>query len=920
MNPKSIIRLCISLVLLLCAAVLSLQKFEYAKTGHLSQLSIQASPASKHALCSHSSCNHGKIIGSAKHSDTGGSKVPMSSEEAPAPDQSVSPGLEELRAAYSPMGPSEGEPLQSYSPRPDGKAQSGRRLAIDVDSLAQTLQTVVEGDQLQLALPDGRKDRAIVNLVLEDNSNWVRVGGSLSDGGSFSLATDGRNAGGIIRLPKQQLAVEIVQEDDGKVFLVERHLDDVVCKAIPLPNDSNEPMFAQHSEITERTSVPVLSSRPSARAVIYLDFDGEVVQDPSWQAGRRIDAPPARLSSAQIVEVFNRVKEDFWAFDIDVTTNVNRYNSAPVGRRMRCIITKNDTAAPGAGGVAYLNSFRRAGSSYSSNIPCWVFADNHAKYCADAISHEVGHTFGLRHDGRTSPNEDYYKGHGSGPTGWAPIMGVGYYQSLVQWSKGEYRNANNFEDDIAMIASAENGVGFVLDDAGNTTATAAPLPMQAGRVDSSGIISQQTDADVYRFQTTGGTLSLQASPVAVDPNVDIKFELLNFAGQVVAFSNPQEQLNASISQNLASGVYFLRISGSGKLDPLATGYTSYGCIGAYSISGIVPGAPISTVSAPVFSPGSGTHSGPIQVAMSTATFGATIRYTINGTGPTETSTSYTGPITVSSNTTIRARAFASGMSPSAVSEAAYTMLSTASAPVFRPASGIYSGPLSVTIGTSTPGATIRYTTNGTDPTAASTAYTGPIYISATTTVRARAFAAGMNPSTVNAATYTINRTALAPVFSPGSGIYSGPLSVTIGTSTPGATIRYTTNGTDPTATSTAYTGPISVSATTTVLARAFAAGMNPSTVIAATYTINRTASAPVFSPSSGTYRGPIRVTFGTSTPGATIRYTTNGTDPTAASTAYTGPIYISATTTVRARTFAPGMNPSTVNAATFLIR
>ena len=222
--------------------------------------------------------------------------------------------------------------------------------------------------------------------------------------------------------------------------------------------------------------------------------------------------------------------------------------------------------------------------------------------------------------------------------------------------------------------------------------------------------------------------------------------------------------------------------------------------------------------------------------------------------------------------------------------------------------------------TATFGATIRYTINGTGPTETSTSYTGPITVSSNTTIRARAFASGMSPSAVSEAAYTMLSTASAPVFRPASGIYSGPLSVTIGTSTPGATIRYTTNGTDPTATSTAYTGPISVSATTTVLARAFAAGMNPSTVIAATYTINRTASAPVFSPSSGTYRGPIRVTFGTSTPGATIRYTTNGTDPTAASTAYTGPIYISATTTVRARTFAPGMNPSTVNAATFLIR
>ncbi len=47
------------------------------------------------------------------------------------------------------------------------------------------------------------------------------------------------------------------------------------------------------------------------------------------------------------------------------------------------------------------------------------------KYTAEAISHEVGHTLGLSHDGRITPSEGYYAGHGSGDTGWAPIMGVG---------------------------------------------------------------------------------------------------------------------------------------------------------------------------------------------------------------------------------------------------------------------------------------------------------------------------------------------------------------------------------------------------------------------------------------------------------------------------------------------------------------
>ena len=40
-----------------------------------------------------------------------------------------------------------------------------------------------------------------------------------------------------------------------------------------------------------------------------------------------------------------------------------------------------------------------------------------------------------------------------GHAGWAPIMGVGYYQNISHWSKGEYAYANNTEDDTAIISS-----------------------------------------------------------------------------------------------------------------------------------------------------------------------------------------------------------------------------------------------------------------------------------------------------------------------------------------------------------------------------------------------------------------------------------------------------------------------------------
>jgi gliding motility-associated-like protein len=85
-------------------------------------------------------------------------------------------------------------------------------------------------------------------------------------------------------------------------------------------------------------------------------------------------------------------------------------------------------------------------------------------------------------------------------------------------------------------------------------------------------------------------------------------------------------------------------------------------------------------------------------------------------------------------------------------------------PVMSLAPGFYSGTQTVTITCSDPTATIRYTTNGFNPTAASTLYTGPITISATTVLRAAAFGTNQ-PSFIETNSYFINVTHTIPVVS-----------------------------------------------------------------------------------------------------------------------------------------------------------
>jgi hypothetical protein len=82
------------------------------------------------------------------------------------------------------------------------------------------------------------------------------------------------------------------------------------------------------------------------------------------------------------------------------------------------------------------------------------------------------------------------------------------------------------------------------------------------------------------------------------------------------------------------------------------------------------------------------------------------------------------------------------------------------------------------------------------------------------------------------------QTANPPSFSPAVGSYTAAQSVSLSSSTAGAQIYYTTNGSTPTSSSSLYSGAIRVSATTTIKAIAVASGYNASSVVSGTYTIN----------------------------------------------------------------------------------
>ncbi len=116
-------------------------------------------------------------------------------------------------------------------------------------------------------------------------------------------------------------------------------------------------------------------------------------------------------------------------------------------------------------------------------------------------------------------------------------------------------------------------------------------------------------------------------------------------------------------------------------------------------------------------------------------------------------------------------------------------------------------------------------------------------------------------SAIASVTVTVSNPAATPAFNPPAGVYSGTQMVSITTTTPNATIRYTTDGSNPTETSgIVYSGPITISATTVLNAIAYANGVADSSIALATYTI--TSNAAQFVKSDTTTQGNWQATYG----------------------------------------------------------
>lgn len=460
------------------------------------------------------------------------------------------------------------------------------------EAIQQELVSLGKNSPISFALPGAVTASGIVELTRQENGQTVMVQGSLSapQKGRFFFQMQSMPGGagsmvGVVVFDKGDVAYSVEPGADGWPELKEKHADNVFCRnfaEVPPPEDEPQEIPADHPDDIAipgyQNGVIPLSSLPDALGVVYLDFDGEEGPHAGWA---NIDAEPFDLSSAQIKDMWARVAEEFAPFNINVTTDLQVYLDAPENSRQRCIITKTSAIHPGAGGVAYVDSF-----NWTGDTPCWCFY--YGSSGALVIAHEVGHTLGLSHDGRTTPSEGYYGGHSTAAGNWGPIMGAPYSASITHWSKGEYLNADQMQDDLAII-DAKNSVALRVDDHGDSFVTATVLEVHPDNsVDSKGVIETDADSDGFKFTiTASSSVSLTVNTAAPGANLDVLAEIVDSNNTVVATANPDAALTATVGATLAVGDYFLRVTGEGLGDPLSDGFSSYGSLGFYNVTGTV---------------------------------------------------------------------------------------------------------------------------------------------------------------------------------------------------------------------------------------------------------------------------------------------------------------------------------------------
>ena len=372
---------------------------------------------------------------------------------------------------------------------------------------------------------------------------------------------------------------------------------------------------------------------------------------------------------------------------------------------------------------------------------------------------------------------------------------------------------------------------------------------------------------------------------------------------------------------------------------------------------------VPTVSTPSFSPPAGTYYEPIAVSITTLTEGAAIHYTTDNITPTEESPLFDpqNPIQLSQNTVLKARAFKEEWNPSITATANYTFVQTIEVPNIAALRG------------SNPDGTTLYRLTGEAILTFKQSFRNQKYIQDETSAILIDDDPGLITTNYNIGDGIVNITGtlgsygnmmqFTPVSDPGPAVSTGnvisPEIITAAQfqgnyATYDAqllTIRNVSflgangsavfeNGvvyqiTDGTATidfratfyNVDYIGTVIPTDTVDLTGLANARTAPPEGYFISSRSLADFAEVvpenqvltPTFSPPGGQFADPVNVSITTLTEDASIYYTTDGTNPTQSSNLYTGPILLTQNTTLKARGYKAGMEPSYIASATYQV-
>ena len=272
-----------------------------------------------------------------------------------------------------------------------------------------------------------------------------------------------------------------------------------------------------------------------------------------------------------------------------------------------------------------------------------------------------------------------------------------------------------------------------------------------------------------------------------------------------------------------------------------------------------------------------------MLTMTSATPGATIYYTIDGSTPTAESVKYAGAVMLTNACTVNAIAMKANFHNSEVTYLNFQPgVVTAATPQIQRDGNF------INISSATVGASIYYTTDGSEPTTASTLFTNSFVVTQNCVIKAIAVKESFFSSSV--AMLTVDWFKVTDVT---FGVNGNLLSMS--TTTENATIYYTIDGTTPTMESVKYVAPITLTGDCTVKAMAAKDGYTNSDVTAYSFSLSEAVTASPKMSHDGN-----RITLTTDTPDADIYYTLNGSRPTATSTRYEAPFEVTRNLTLMA--------------------